>query len=56
VMLRVTDTGVGVTAGLDIHQPTRLGWQLVTLLTQQLHGVVALERDQGTRIAVRWPS
>ena len=55
VMLRVTDTGVGVPAALDIHQPTRLGWQLVTLLTQQLHGELALERDRGTRITVRWP-
>jgi PAS domain S-box-containing protein len=55
VMLRVTDTGVGVPAALDIHQPTRLGWQLVTLLTQQLHGELVLERDRGTRITVRWP-
>jgi PAS domain S-box-containing protein len=55
VMLRVTDTGVGVSAALDIHQPTRLGWQLVTLLTQQLHGELVLERDRGTRITVRWP-
>jgi two-component sensor histidine kinase len=55
VMLQVTDTGVGVPAALDIHQPTRLGWRLVTLLTQQLHGELALERDRGTRITVRWP-
>jgi two-component sensor histidine kinase len=55
VMLRVTDTGVGVPNGLDIHQPSRLGWQLVTLLTQQLHGVLTLERQQGTRITVRFP-
>lgn len=55
VMLQVTDTGVGVPAALDIHQPTRLGWQLVTLLTQQLHGELVLERDRGTRITVRWP-
>jgi two-component sensor histidine kinase len=54
VMLRVTDTGTGVPAALDIHQPTCLGWQLVTLLTQQLHGVLTLERNQGTRISVRW--
>jgi PAS domain S-box-containing protein len=53
--LRVADTGVGVPAALDIHQPTRLGWQLVTLLTRQLHGEVVLEGDQGTRITVRWP-
>jgi two-component sensor histidine kinase len=55
MMLRVTDTGVGVPAALDIHQPTRLGWHLVTLLTQQLHGELALERDRGTRITVQWP-
>jgi two-component sensor histidine kinase len=55
VMLRVSDTGVGVPAALDIHQPTRLGWQLVTLLTQQLHGELALERDRGTHITVQWP-
>jgi PAS domain S-box-containing protein len=55
VMLRVTDTGIGVPAGLDIHRPTRFGWQLATLLTQQLQGVIELERDQGTRITVQWP-
>jgi two-component sensor histidine kinase len=55
VALRVTDTGVGVPAELDIHQPRRLGWQLVTLLTQQRHGVLALERDHGTRITVPFP-
>jgi two-component sensor histidine kinase len=55
VMLRVTDSGIGVPAGLDIHQPTSLGWQLLTLLTQQLHGAVELERGHGTRITVQWP-
>jgi PAS domain S-box-containing protein len=55
VVLRVTDTGVGVPKGLDIRQPSHLGWQLVTLLTQQLRGVLTLERDQGTRITVRFP-
>jgi PAS domain S-box-containing protein len=55
VTLRVTDTGVGAPAAFDIHQPTRLGWQLVALLTQQLQGLLTLERDQGTHITVRWP-
>jgi PAS domain S-box-containing protein len=54
VMLRVTDTGIGMPATFDIHQPTRLGWQLVNLLTKQLHGVITLEQGQGTRITVRW--
>lgn len=54
-MLRVSDTGVGVTAELDIHQPRSTGWQLVTLLTKQLHGILDLERDQGTRITVQFP-
>jgi two-component sensor histidine kinase len=55
VVLRVTDTGVGVPAGLDIHQPTRLGWQLVTVLTRQLQGELTLERDPCTCITVQWP-
>jgi two-component sensor histidine kinase len=54
-MLRVTDTGVGVPTELDIHQPRSTGWQLVTLLTKQLYGILDLERDQGTRITVRFP-
>jgi two-component system, sensor histidine kinase PdtaS len=54
-MLRVTDTGVGVPAELDIHQPRSSSWQLVTLLTKQLHGIIDLERDQGTRITVQFP-
>jgi two-component sensor histidine kinase len=55
VMLRITDTGDGVPAELDIHQPRSLGWRLVTLLTKQLYGTLDLERDQGTRITLRFP-
>ena len=54
-MLRVTNTGVGVPADLNIDQPRCLGWQLVTMLTKQLHGIIDLDRDQGTRITMRFP-
>jgi PAS domain S-box-containing protein len=55
VMLRVADTGIGVPKDLNIHSPRTLGWQLVTLLTKQLHGSVELERGRGSRITVRLP-
>jgi two-component sensor histidine kinase len=53
--LQVSDTGIGVPTTLDIHHPKRLGWQLVTLLTQQLHGVLTLEQNHGTCVTVQWP-
>jgi PAS domain S-box-containing protein len=55
VMLRVTDTGRGVPEEIDIHQPRRFGWQLVRLLTKQLHGSLDLTRARGTCITVRFP-
>ncbi len=48
VSLAVWDTGVGVPEGFDVCHTNSLGLQLVSLLTEQLGGTLALDRRQGT--------
>jgi len=48
VTVVVRDTGVGFPEALDFRNTTSLGLQLVSLLTDQLHGTMQLERCQGT--------
>jgi two-component sensor histidine kinase len=48
VLLVVRDTGAGLPAGFEHARTPSLGWQLVTLLTAQLNGTLAVERRQGT--------
>jgi PAS domain S-box-containing protein len=48
VILRVSDTGVGLPVDLDFRQTDSLGMQLVCLLTEQLGGTITCSRDEGT--------
>src|SRR5262249_37106704 len=50
--LIVTDDGVGFPPHIDIRQAESLGLQLVFDLTQQLHGIVDLQRDNGTAFTI----
>ena len=56
ITLTVRDTGGGVPAELDIRTTNSLGWQLVTLLTEQLGGTVVLERRCGTAATIVAPT
>jgi two-component sensor histidine kinase len=49
-VLTVCDTGVGLPEGLDIRQTDFLGLQLVSLLIEQLGGILTLVRGDGTTI------
>ncbi|MFQ5769951.1 MAG: sensor histidine kinase [bacterium] len=46
--LIVSDNGVGVPKELDFRNTESLGLQLVSLLTDQLGGIVELNRKRGT--------
>lgn len=54
-VLIVRDTGVGFPEGLDFRHTDSLGWQLICVLTEQLGGSIALERDGGTTVTVTFP-
>jgi PAS domain S-box-containing protein len=55
VALTVQDTGVGLPAGLDVHQAASLGLQLVAMLTEQLGGTLTLAQQPGTTMTVTFP-
>lgn len=56
VGLVVSDNGVGIPAGLDIERTATLGLQLVVLLTDQLGGVVSIQRANPTCFSLRFPA
>ena len=47
--LSVGDNGVGLPAGMDIKKTETLGMQLVDTLTEQVDGMLELDRKNGTR-------
>ena len=56
IQLIVSDTGKGLPADLNIHNPPSLGMRLVMgAVTRELGGVLAVERDEGTRFIIRFP-
>jgi len=56
VGLTVADDGAGLPVTLDPSATSSLGLQLVSLLTQQLHGTVNFERGQGTAVHILFPN
>ncbi|MBI5688074.1 MAG: PAS domain S-box protein [Verrucomicrobia bacterium] len=48
IVLTVADDGVGLPAGLDVHQTETLGHQLVFMLAEKLHGTVDVAQNHGT--------
>jgi two-component system, sensor histidine kinase PdtaS len=55
VALSVQDTGVGLPGGLDVHQVESFGFQLITMLTEQLGGTLTLAPHPGTTLTVTFP-
>lgn len=53
--IEVSDTGVGLPAGLDVRATKSLGMQLVVRLTDQLRGELTVERAPRTRFALAIP-
>ena len=50
----VEDNGRGFPEGFDIKTSTGFGLQLVTMLTEQLNGVLKLEQAGGSRIIIEF--
>jgi PAS domain S-box-containing protein len=55
VTLTVSDDGVGIPDGLDLARTETLGLQLVSLLTDQVHGTLAIQRHDPTRFSISFP-
>jgi two-component sensor histidine kinase len=53
VQLIVGDTGVGIPEGFDVTKTDSLGLKLVTMLTKQLEGTLALESNGDGRESAR---
>jgi PAS domain S-box-containing protein len=52
VVLAVSDNGVGLPPDAELGRDDSLGFQLVTMLTNQLGGTVEVDRNGGTKIRV----
>ena len=53
--LAVHDNGPGLANPDDLWHSSSMGLRIVRLLTDQLHGTLALGEEDGTRISVRFP-
>jgi len=55
VTLMVKDEGAGLPMDFDISRSTSLGLQIVTMLTNQLHGSLTVESSVGSSFKVQFP-
>jgi two-component sensor histidine kinase len=53
-VLEIADNGVGFPPGLDFKKSSSLGLQLVTTLTNQLLGLITLDRKHGSVFTIRF--
>ncbi|MDD1685878.1 histidine kinase dimerization/phosphoacceptor domain -containing protein [Methanoregula sp.] len=51
----VADNGIGMAPEITLENQTTLGLQLVSTLTNQLNGTVAIDRTGGTKFTFRFP-
>jgi two-component sensor histidine kinase len=52
IMLNISDNGVGLPADIDFEHSESLGLQLITALTSQLDGELAVSREKGTKFSI----
>jgi two-component system, sensor histidine kinase PdtaS len=55
VCLSVADNGIGLPADRELALGSSLGLQLVQLFTEQLHGILTIDRTNGTRFSMCFP-
>lgn len=55
VLLSVADDGIGLPPDLKVSQTDTLGLQLVTMLTQQLQGIITILREARTEFQISFP-
>jgi PAS domain S-box-containing protein len=56
VTLVIQDDGIGIPESVTIETTTGFGLQLVHGLAQQLNGLIRIERDQGTKVVLEFPT
>ncbi len=54
-LLTVADNGIGFPPGVDFKNTTSLGLQIVSVLTNQIHGSIVLASDAGTKFCITFP-
>jgi two-component sensor histidine kinase len=54
VIFSVGDSGVGFPPGVDFRHTASLGLQLICLLTEQMGGMITLDRSEGTLFTIRF--
>ncbi len=54
IELTVRDNGIGIPDNVDFRNTKSLGLQLVAILTEQLHGEIGLNRDNGTEFKIKF--
>jgi two-component sensor histidine kinase len=55
LLMKISDNGVGLPAGLDVAQPNSLGFDLIQGLSKQLKGSLQIKNNKGVQITVRFP-
>ena len=55
IRFSIADDGIGLPPEAELATRSSLGLQLVPLLVEQLHGVMEIERNHGTRFSVHFP-
>jgi two-component sensor histidine kinase len=54
IVLTVSDDGIGIPESMNLDKTDTLGLQLVSLLTDQLHGSIDIRRADPTRFVVEF--
>ena len=54
-VLTVADNGIGFPSHIDFRNTTSLGLRLVNVLSEQIHGTIALSTDGGTTCTITFP-
>jgi len=52
----IEDNGVGVPDGFTVQEAGSMGMQLVSALVEQMDGTITLEKIEGTRFTIMFPS
>jgi PAS domain S-box-containing protein len=55
VELMVSDNGTGFSEELDWKKSKSLGLRLISLMVDQLHGIMNIRNNHGAEIAIKWP-
>ena len=54
VIIQVTDDGVGIPSSVSFQNPKGFGLELVNMLTEQIGGVISIERGEGTKFVLEF--